>query len=224
MTDNAAAQACGSGTAKGTCRSNGCDSSEVASEFYIATLTDVFGSEVYAKSFAEACSGGGTCCLPRGQGLCGFISSNQVDVKNQGLGSFSCVESCSGEALTKYAGAETCGGNQVCCAGGPPTDQPQPTAAPTGPAAAGSPTKLFNPLGEGTTLFTVARRIVQTFLGVMGAGALLVFIYAGILWMTAGSGDRVKKAQDTMKYAVLGLLIIMFAYGISVFVVSALGG
>lgn len=46
----------------------------------------------------------------------------------------------------------------------------------------------------------------------VGALALLVFVYAGVVYMTAGSSDRVKEARDTMKYAVLGLAMIIFAY------------
>ncbi|MCR4278526.1 MAG: pilin [bacterium] len=95
---------------------------------------------------------------------------------------------------------------------------------PVAPQTGGSPTTLINPLGSGATLFTVAKRVVQTFLGLVGASALLVFVYAGIMWMTAGSSDRVKKAQETMKYAVIGVLMIMFAYGITSFVIDALTG
>ncbi len=96
-------------------------------------------------------------------------------------------------------------------------------AAAAQKASPGSPTTLFNPLGT-TSLFELIRRVVQAFLGILGASALLVFVYAGILWMTGGSGDRIQKAKDTMKYAVIGLFIIGFAYGLSTFIVDILIG
>ena len=59
---------------------------------------------------------------------------------------------------------------------------------------------------------------------VVGALALGVFVYAGVLWMTAGSSDRVQKAKDALKYAVIGLFMIAFAYSISAFFFSTLAG
>lgn len=58
----------------------------------------------------------------------------------------------------------------------------------------------------------------------MGALALLAFVWAGVTWMTAGSSDRVQKAKDTMKYAVIGLAMIAFAYAITSFFVDTLLG
>ena len=42
--------------------------------------------------------------------------------------------------------------------------------------------------------------------------------------MTAGSSDRVQKAKDALKYAVIGLFMIAFAYSISAFFFSTLAG
>jgi len=109
----------------------------------------------------------------------------------------------------------------LCCVpgaalGGAGSGGQQP--AQTAPAAQpGSPVSLFNPLCPGqsscnVTLIGLLGRFVSAFLGMVGALALLVFVYAGIMYMTAGSSDRVKTATDTMKYAVMGLAAIMFAY------------
>lgn len=73
------------------------------------------------------------------------------------------------------------------------------------------PITLTDPL-RGIGLIGALNRVIMTFLGMVGAFALLVFVYSGIVFMTAGSSDRVKKAMDAMKYAILGLIIIMFAY------------
>lgn len=102
---------------------------------------------------------------------------------------------------------------------------PKPgTAAATGAApapSAGSPVTLTNPLGN-VTLIGLLGRFVSAFLGMVGALALLVFIYAGVMYMTAGSSDRVKKATETMKYAVIGLAAIMLAYFMTDLFIKAL--
>ena len=115
-----------------------------------------------------------------------------------------------------------------CCAK-VASNKPEPTdkaAAGAGGTAAksGSPITLFNPLGSGTTIYTIVQRAIQGLLGLVGAAALLVFLYAGVMWMTAGSSERIQKAKDAMKYAVIGLFMIAFAYAISTFMVDALVG
>ncbi len=76
------------------------------------------------------------------------------------------------------------------------------------------PIKLTDPL-HGIGIIGAINRIILAFLGMVGAIALLAFFYAGVMYMTAGSSDRVKKSVDTMKYAALGVLIILFAYTIT---------
>lgn len=72
---------------------------------------------------------------------------------------------------------------------------------------------------------TIIGRAVKTLLGLVGAFALLVFVYAGIVYMTAaGREDAITKAKETMKYAFFGLLIIFFAYAITNYFVTALAG
>ena len=105
----------------------------------------------------------------------------------------------------------------MCCT-------PQPGGANTQSAAggsAGSSMTLEDPLGE-ATLNGLIGRFVAAFLGMVGALALLVFVYAGIVYMTAGSSDRVKEARETLKYAVLGLGLIVFAYVLTNFFFNAL--
>lgn len=77
---------------------------------------------------------------------------------------------------------------------------------------AGSSAVLHDPLG-GVGILGVINRLVLTFLGLVGSISLLVFVYAGILYMTAGGAeDQITKAKDTMKYAFIGLVLIMGAY------------
>ena len=108
----------------------------------------------------------------------------------------------------------------MCCA----SVSSQTSASGT---TAGSPMTLTNPLcppenPNCVTLNALIGRFVAAFIGMVGALALLVFVYAGIMYMTAGSSDRVKQARDTMKYAVIGLALIIFAYALTNFFFNAL--
>lgn len=65
--------------------------------------------------------------------------------------------------------------------------------------------------------------IIKIALGFLGTIAVILIIYAGFLWMTAaGKPDNTKKAKDIMQAAVVGLVIILISYGITVFVTNAL--
>ena len=62
--------------------------------------------------------------------------------------------------------------------------------------------------------------LILTFLGVI---AVILVIYAGILWMTAGGNDdQVGKAKNLMKNAVIGLVIIFAAWALASFVLNSL--
>ena len=50
-----------------------------------------------------------------------------------------------------------------------------------------------------------------------------MFVYGGTLWMTAaGKPEQVKKAQQTMIYAVLGLIAIFASYGVVQFIYTTI--
>jgi type IV secretory pathway VirB2 component (pilin) len=67
--------------------------------------------------------------------------------------------------------------------------------------------------------------LINVVLTILGIVLLLIIIYAGFLWMTAGGdSEQTKKAKDWMLNAVIGLIIILAAYAISSFVISALQG
>lgn len=61
--------------------------------------------------------------------------------------------------------------------------------------------------------------VAMQFLGVI---ALVIIVYAGFLWMTAGDSDRVGKAKKWLLNGVIGLIIITSAYAIASFAVSSL--
>ncbi|MCI0479218.1 pilin [Candidatus Uhrbacteria bacterium] len=213
----ASAASCTVGPYTGTCKDT-------------CTADEVMGATVQlqfqGKYTASDCGTAVNCCIPKGSSLCSTAATDSGAVDELKT-SFGCVPSpCTGTELASkltYLG-ETCTGGNICCTavtGETKTLQETPPPASGGTA---SPVKLFNPLGEGVTFYSVIRNVINAFLGMVGGLALLVFVYAGVLWMTAGSSDRVQKAKDTMKYAIIGLAMIAFSYVITSFVVDALLG
>ncbi len=81
---------------------------------------------------------------------------------------------------------------------------------------------LTNPLGT-TDIREVIARIIQAILGITGAAALLMFIYGGFMWLISrGEPENIKKGKEIIKYATLGLAVIVGAYMIVKTIVTAL--
>ena len=73
------------------------------------------------------------------------------------------------------------------------------------------------------SLMTIIGRIINVALSLLGVIFLILMVYAGAIWMTAGGeGKKVDKAKGILINAVVGLLITMSAYAISVFVLNLL--
>ncbi|MFH1112257.1 MAG: hypothetical protein V1712_04305 [Patescibacteria group bacterium] len=83
---------------------------------------------------------------------------------------------------------------------------------------------LVDPLGKdwsdptsGAAFY--GRTILGYLVGSLGAVTLLVFVYAGWLWLTAaGNEEKVTKAKQTIMYGVIGLVAILGSYTILRFV------
>jgi hypothetical protein len=77
--------------------------------------------------------------------------------------------------------------------------------------------------GFGTSdLLTIIGNVIKVFLGLLGIIFLVLVIYAGYLWMTAGGDDkRVDRAKKMLINAVVGIVIILFSYGITSFLMNA---
>jgi hypothetical protein len=85
---------------------------------------------------------------------------------------------------------------------------------------------LPNPLGEEkTSVQEFIGKIINAVLGVVGSIALLMFIYGGFLWLTAaGKAENVKKGQEVIIWAVLGLVVIFTSYALVRFVITSVSG
>ena len=79
-------------------------------------------------------------------------------------------------------------------------------------------------LGEEDPRVMIAN-IINIILGFLGIIALMIILYAGFIWMTAaGNEDQVGKAKKIMSAGIIGLIIVLSAFGIARFVVCALIG
>ena len=82
--------------------------------------------------------------------------------------------------------------------------------------------ELQNPIGE-TSISKIIGKIIQVILGLVGTISLVMFIYAGVVWLTArGNSEAIKKGRDTMVWAVVGLLVVFSSYIILKFVFDKL--
>ncbi|MFA6908557.1 MAG: Ig-like domain-containing protein [Patescibacteria group bacterium] len=81
-------------------------------------------------------------------------------------------------------------------------------------------TEFGSTFGLGTSnLVDVVIRIVQWALGLLGLVAVGFMIYGGFVWMTAaGNMDRVTKAKQIITRAAIGLVIVLLAWAIVLFV------
>jgi uncharacterized membrane protein YjfL (UPF0719 family) len=83
---------------------------------------------------------------------------------------------------------------------------------------------LENPISA-TSVPELVNSIVRSILGMVGALALFMFVYGGMLWMTsAGNTQRIEKGKETLIWATIGLVIIFASYAILSFIFQALSG
>lgn len=74
-----------------------------------------------------------------------------------------------------------------------------------------------------TTSQIIVGKVINAFLSIFGILFLVLIIYGGYKWMMAsGREDEVQKAKDTIRAAIIGLIIVLSAYAITFFVTQAL--
>lgn len=79
----------------------------------------------------------------------------------------------------------------------------------------------FDP-SQTSPLMTISL-IIQIALSFLGVIFLILTIYGGFLWMTAGGDNgKVDEAKKMITAAIIGLIIIVSAYAVSYFVIDKL--
>ena len=83
---------------------------------------------------------------------------------------------------------------------------------------------LNNALTKNSDLSVTIGTIVGAVLAFVGVIFLILMIYGGFLWMTAGGNEQqVDKAKNLITAAIIGLIIIFAAYAITAYIGGELG-
>jgi len=70
---------------------------------------------------------------------------------------------------------------------------------------------------------TIAGSVVNIFLGFLGVIAVLIILYGGFKWMTAGGDEGpIGEAKQMISAGVVGLVVILAAFGIDQCAINAL--
>jgi cytochrome bd-type quinol oxidase subunit 2 len=76
---------------------------------------------------------------------------------------------------------------------------------------------------EGDDVGTLTGRVINTALSLVGIIFLVLMVYAGYLWMTArGEEAQITKAKDIIRGTIIGLVLVLSAYAITIFVTRSL--
>jgi len=71
----------------------------------------------------------------------------------------------------------------------------------------------------------VVAAAINGFLGLLGIIFVILIVLAGFKWMNAnGDEEKINQAKDTIKNAIIGLIIVVAAYSITFFVFESLPG
>jgi len=73
-------------------------------------------------------------------------------------------------------------------------------------------------------LAEVVLSMVNYFIGFLGFLAVVMFVYAGVLWvLSGGSEEQIGKAKKIMIYAALGIIVVILSFSIVRFIASSAG-
>lgn len=74
------------------------------------------------------------------------------------------------------------------------------------------------------TVEDVAKSIISWVLGIITLVAVIMIIYAGIMWITsAGDDTKLKSAKAMLMAAIIGLIIAVIAYAVTNTVLTGMG-
>jgi hypothetical protein len=78
---------------------------------------------------------------------------------------------------------------------------------------------------EEADLIKIIFEIIRYLLSFLGVAAVLIIIYGGFLWMSAGGNEeKVGKAKKIITQAIIGLIIILLSYSLTMFVIRLISG
>jgi hypothetical protein len=79
------------------------------------------------------------------------------------------------------------------------------------------------PYSTNTDIYIIVEKVISGALATLAFVFFGLALYAGLRWMTArGDESHVEKAKDTLRAAVIGLIIILAAYALTRFIFQQL--
>jgi hypothetical protein len=99
-----------------------------------------------------------------------------------------------------------------------------PTAALAQDFPEFGPGKLESPLRTGGQVIEVLKAIVIWFGIIIGIISVLVFLYAAFLFLVSGGGDRMAQAKQWLTWAIIGVVVALFATVVVPIVIDFLAG
>ena len=76
-------------------------------------------------------------------------------------------------------------------------------------------------IGGGASPMTIATNLINLAMGFLGLIAVCIILLGGFKWMTAGGGEeKIDEAKKLMGAGVVGILIILSAWGIAKYVIG----
>jgi len=75
----------------------------------------------------------------------------------------------------------------------------------------------------GKSMVEITGGVIKVVVSLLGVILACFLIYGGVLWMTSGGNEeQIKKAKGLINNAIIGLVIVVFAYAIAAFVINSL--
>ncbi len=106
-----------------------------------------------------------------------------------------------------------------------PSPSPSPSPTPSGGGGTSVSFGGLSPVGEETTVPQIIGNVVKAVLGVVGALALFMVVYGGIILLSsAGKQDQIKKGKDVLIWATIGVAVILGSYVLVDFIIAGISG
>lgn len=105
-----------------------------------------------------------------------------------------------------------------------PNNEGSPDGSTTVPSGTSPQTVSFVNPSRFNSIIDLVAGIINALLGILGAITVAVLVLSGFKYMTSSNPGEVGAALDGIKNAIVGLMIVMGAFLITQYVISALAG
>ena len=181
-------------------------------------LCFIFGLLLYGQNAFAACPAKpagctATDCYTGGYCGCDKSTTSEYSCMDKSNGTNCVANLCPGGANTQCCKAKAAGGGTAAGGGG---------AATSGTVTLGEVSPVGNLTGA-SGIATLIGKIINAFLGFIGAVALLMFVYGGFLMLVSGGKpEEINKGKNVLVWAVIGLIVVFMSYTLTKFVIGGI--